>query len=219
MAFDEVGQADNYERRIEITRRSYDILVNKVGFPEEDIIFDLNIFPVATGMEEHRRNAIDFIEATRWIKQNLPRALVVIRKGLHFLVPVAILIYVLLANYSPMMAGFVAVMSTLAASVTANTVKWAAGYSRRSADDPRGMDFTGFCGSEIRQIIEALERGAKNAVMVSVACAAAGIIVVLSVLFFDKIKVDDPVGAISVHGVCGACAGRVSSWPRRTRSR
>jgi 5-methyltetrahydrofolate--homocysteine methyltransferase len=72
MAFDEVGQADNYERRIEITKRSYDILVNKVGFPEEDIIFDLNIFPVATGMEEHRRNAIDFIEATRWIRENLP---------------------------------------------------------------------------------------------------------------------------------------------------
>ncbi|MFD0989167.1 methionine synthase [Mariniflexile jejuense] len=72
MAFDEVGQADNYERRIEICKRSYDILVNKVGFPSEDIIFDLNIFPVATGMEEHRRNAIDFIEATRWVRQNLP---------------------------------------------------------------------------------------------------------------------------------------------------
>lgn len=72
MAFDEVGQADNYERRIEISKRSYNILVNKVGFPSEDIIFDLNIFPVATGMEEHRRNAIDFIEATRWVRQNLP---------------------------------------------------------------------------------------------------------------------------------------------------
>ncbi|MBC3758004.1 methionine synthase [Hyunsoonleella sp. SJ7] len=71
MAFDEVGQADNYERRIEIAKRSYDVLVNKVGFPSEDIIFDLNIFPVATGMEEHRRNAIDFIEATRWVRQNL----------------------------------------------------------------------------------------------------------------------------------------------------
>jgi len=71
MAFDEVGQADNYDRRIEIAKRSYDILVNKVGFPSEDIIFDLNIFPVATGMEEHRRNAIDFIEATRWVRQNL----------------------------------------------------------------------------------------------------------------------------------------------------
>jgi len=74
MAFDEVGQADNYERRLEITKRSYDILVEEVKFPAEDIIFDLNIFPVATGMEEHRRNAIDFIEATRWVRQNLPYA-------------------------------------------------------------------------------------------------------------------------------------------------
>ncbi|MCL6295545.1 methionine synthase [Jejuia spongiicola] len=71
MAFDEIGQADNYERRIEIAKRSYDVLVNKVGFPSEDIIFDLNIFPVATGMEEHRKNAIDFIEATRWVRKNL----------------------------------------------------------------------------------------------------------------------------------------------------
>ena len=71
MAFDEVGQADNYERRIEIAKRSYDILVNKVGFPSEDIIFDLNIFPVATGMDEHKRNAIDFIEATKWVRENL----------------------------------------------------------------------------------------------------------------------------------------------------
>lgn len=72
MAFDEVGQADNLERRIEIAKRSYDILVNKVGFPAEDIIFDLNIFPVATGMEEHRRNALDFIEGTKWVRENLP---------------------------------------------------------------------------------------------------------------------------------------------------
>ena len=72
MAFDEVGQADNYERRIEIAKRSYNILVDIVHFPSEDIIFDLNIFPVATGMDEHRRNAIDFIEATRWVRQNLP---------------------------------------------------------------------------------------------------------------------------------------------------
>ena len=72
MAFDEEGQADNYERRLEICSRSYDILVNQVAFPSEDIIFDLNIFPVATGMEEHRRNAIDFIEATRWVRENLP---------------------------------------------------------------------------------------------------------------------------------------------------
>jgi len=72
MAFDEVGQADNYERRIEIAKRSYDILVHKVCFAPEDIIFDLNIFPVATGMEEHRRNALDFIEATKWVRENLP---------------------------------------------------------------------------------------------------------------------------------------------------
>jgi 5-methyltetrahydrofolate--homocysteine methyltransferase len=72
MAFDEVGQADNYERRLEIVARSYDVLVNKVGFAEEDIIFDLNIFPVATGMEEHRKNAIDFIEATRWTRETYP---------------------------------------------------------------------------------------------------------------------------------------------------
>lgn len=72
MAFDEVGQADTYERRIEICKRSYDILVDKVGFPAEDIIFDPNIFPVATGMEEHRKNAIDFFRATKWIRENLP---------------------------------------------------------------------------------------------------------------------------------------------------
>ncbi|MDO6813761.1 methionine synthase [Tenacibaculum soleae] len=74
MAFDEVGQADTYERRIEIAERSYNVLVDKVGFASEDIIFDLNIFPVATGMEEHRKNAIDFIEATRWVRQNLQNA-------------------------------------------------------------------------------------------------------------------------------------------------
>ena len=72
MAFDELGQADNYKRRIEIAQRSYDILVNNVKFPPEDIIFDLNIFPVGTGMDEHKRNAIDFIEGTRWVKENLP---------------------------------------------------------------------------------------------------------------------------------------------------
>lgn len=74
MAFDEVGQADNYERRIEICKRSYDVLVDKVGFAAEDIIFDPNIFPVATGMEEHRKNAIDFFRATKWIRENLPCA-------------------------------------------------------------------------------------------------------------------------------------------------
>ncbi|MDG2276291.1 MAG: methionine synthase [Flavobacteriaceae bacterium] len=74
MAFDEVGQADNYQRRIKIAERSYRVLVDKVSFAPEDIIFDLNIFPVATGMDEHKRNAIDFIEATRWVRQNLPYA-------------------------------------------------------------------------------------------------------------------------------------------------
>ena len=72
MAFDEIGQADNYERRIEICKRSYKLLTDTVRFPAEDIIFDLNIFPVATGMEEHRRNALDFIEATKWVRENLP---------------------------------------------------------------------------------------------------------------------------------------------------
>ncbi len=76
MAFDEKGQADNYERRIEIVKRSYDILVNEVKFNPRNIIFDINIFPVATGMEEHRRNAIDFFDATKWIKENLPHAMV-----------------------------------------------------------------------------------------------------------------------------------------------
>ena len=74
MAFDENGQADTYDRRIEICKRSYDILVNTVGFPPQDIIFDPNIFPVATGMEEHRKNALDFFNATKWIRQNLPFA-------------------------------------------------------------------------------------------------------------------------------------------------
>ena len=72
MAFDEIGQADNYERRIEICKRSYQILTEIVKFPAEDIIFDFNIFPVATGMEEHRKNALDFIEATKWVRENLP---------------------------------------------------------------------------------------------------------------------------------------------------
>ncbi len=74
MAFDENGQADTYQRRIDICKRCYDILVNKVNFPPQDIIFDPNIFPVATGMEEHRKNAIDFFKATKWIRENLPCA-------------------------------------------------------------------------------------------------------------------------------------------------
>ena len=74
MAFDEVGQADNYQRRIEICERSYKILIDVVCFKPEDIIFDPNIFPVATGMEEHNNNALDFFRATRWIRENLPAA-------------------------------------------------------------------------------------------------------------------------------------------------
>ncbi len=74
MAFDELGQADNYERRIEICKRSYNILVDQVGFPAQDIIFDPNIFPVATGMDEHKLNALDFFRATKWIRENLPHA-------------------------------------------------------------------------------------------------------------------------------------------------
>ncbi|RCH53818.1 methionine synthase [Mucilaginibacter hurinus] len=74
MAFDETGQADSLQRRIDICKRSYDILVNEVGFPPQDIIFDPNILTVATGLEEHNNYAVDFIEATRWIKQNLPYA-------------------------------------------------------------------------------------------------------------------------------------------------
>ncbi len=74
MAFDENGQADSYQRRIEICERSYRVLVDKVKFPPEDIIFDPNIFPVATGMEEHNNNALDFFQATKWIRENLPGA-------------------------------------------------------------------------------------------------------------------------------------------------
>ncbi len=74
MAFDEQGQADSYERRVEICQRAYNILVNEVGFPPEDIIFDPNILTVATGIEEHNNYAVDFFNATRWIKENLPYA-------------------------------------------------------------------------------------------------------------------------------------------------
>ncbi|MBL7943525.1 MAG: dihydropteroate synthase, partial [Flavobacteriales bacterium] len=76
MAFDEAGQADTFERRIEICKRAYDLLVQQAGFHPSDIIFDPNIFPVGTGMEEHRDNAVNFFRATQWIKENLPGALV-----------------------------------------------------------------------------------------------------------------------------------------------
>ena len=74
MAFDEDGQADTLERRIEICERSYKVLVNQVNFPPEDIIFDPNVFPVATGMEEHKLNALDFFKSAKWIRENLPHA-------------------------------------------------------------------------------------------------------------------------------------------------
>ena len=73
MAFDEQGQADTFERKIAICARAYKILTEQVGFPPEDIIFDPNIFAIATGIEEHNNYGVDFIEATRWIRQNLPR--------------------------------------------------------------------------------------------------------------------------------------------------
>ena len=74
MAFDDLGQADSFERKISVCKRAYDLLVGKVGFPPQDIIFDPNVLTVATGMEEHNNYAVDFIRATRWIKENLPRA-------------------------------------------------------------------------------------------------------------------------------------------------
>jgi 5-methyltetrahydrofolate--homocysteine methyltransferase len=74
MAFDETGQADTFERKTEICARAYKLLTEKVGFPPEDIIFDPNIFAIATGIEEHNNYAVDFINATRWIKENLPHA-------------------------------------------------------------------------------------------------------------------------------------------------
>ncbi|MBL7788544.1 MAG: methionine synthase [Chitinophagales bacterium] len=74
MAFDELGQADTYQRRIDICKRSYDLLISKLNFNPEDIIFDPNIFPVATGIDEHRNYALDFFRATKWIKDNLPGA-------------------------------------------------------------------------------------------------------------------------------------------------
>ncbi len=107
-------------------------------------------------------------------KESLPKPLKVMRDGLHFIIPVGILIYVLMANYSPMMAGFVAVVSTLAASLAADTIRWITG-AWNLPDKPK--TFGELASREFRMILTALESGAKNAVMVSVACAAAGIIV------------------------------------------
>ena len=113
-------------------------------------------------------------------KESLPRALTVVRKGLHFLIPVAILIYVLLKNYSPMMAGFIAVVSIVLTSWTANTIAWtrqSSGPAATSTDGKTGQTLGQFVGKEFRLMLHALNRGAQNAIMVSVACAAAGIIV------------------------------------------
>lgn len=107
-------------------------------------------------------------------KESLPRPWKVIKEGLHFIIPVIILIYVLVSNYSPMMAGFVAVVSTLATSLAAESVRWIA---RRRADASSSPGVVRFAGDQTKQILEALEKGARNAIMVSVACAAAGIIV------------------------------------------
>jgi len=108
-------------------------------------------------------------------KESLPKIGKVVRQGLHFIIPVLILIYVLVNNYSPMMAGFVAVISTLAASLTANTIRWA--VHPEPGTPPTRPSIANFLSGEGKSIITALEKGAKNAIMVSVACAAAGIIV------------------------------------------
>jgi len=109
-------------------------------------------------------------------KESLPRVGKVVKEGLHFIIPVLILVYVLVNNYSPMMAGFVAVISTLAASLTANTIRWAVAPQTTNAGKKRPSALT-FGFDELKSIVRALEKGAKNAIMVSVACAAAGIIV------------------------------------------
>jgi TRAP transporter 4TM/12TM fusion protein len=105
----------------------------------------------------------------------LPRARQVLKKGLHFIIPVIILIYVLMATYSPMMAGFVAVVSTLATSLAAESVRWFISLRDPAPAEPAGA--LNFAGRQVRRILTALEKGARNAIMVSVACAAAGIIV------------------------------------------
>jgi TRAP transporter 4TM/12TM fusion protein len=108
-------------------------------------------------------------------KENLPKVGKVVKEGLHFIIPVLILIYVLVNNYSPMMAGFVAVVSTLAASLAANAVRW--GMAPTAEENGSRMSGITFASGEIKAVLTALEKGAKNAIMVSVACAAAGIIV------------------------------------------
>jgi len=110
-------------------------------------------------------------------RENLPKIWNVIKEGLHFIIPVAILIYVLVANYSPMMAGFIAVTTTAATSLLANSVRWSVEGWRQKADSLPRQKIGTFAVQEVKMILEALRRGAVNAIMVSVACAAAGIIV------------------------------------------
>ena len=107
-------------------------------------------------------------------RENLPKVWQVLKEGLHFVIPVGILIYVLVSNYSPMMAGFVAVISTLATGLAAQIVRWVMRRAEYAQTRPDGAEFS---REQTRQILKALEQGARNAVMVSVACAAAGIIV------------------------------------------
>jgi TRAP transporter 4TM/12TM fusion protein len=109
-------------------------------------------------------------------KESLPKVGKVVKEGLHFIIPVGILIYVLVNNYSPMMAGFVAVVSTVAASLAANAVKWRVAPTL-SAEGKTRASASAFAAGELMSIVRALEKGAKSAIMVSVACAAAGIIV------------------------------------------
>jgi TRAP transporter 4TM/12TM fusion protein len=110
-------------------------------------------------------------------KENLPKVWNVIKEGLHFIIPVFVLIYVLVSNYSPMMAGFVAVMSTMIASLAANAVRWALNTGHPTMGGSNRETLAHFCLREFKTVLGALEKGAKSAVMVSVACAAAGIIV------------------------------------------
>jgi TRAP transporter 4TM/12TM fusion protein len=124
-------------------------------------------------------------------KENLPQFWQVIRNGLHFIIPVIILVYVLVANYSPMMAGFVAVVSTLATGLAAESVRWLVHPDKRPSALSSGPKFA---AHQARQTLGALEKGARNAIMVSVACAAAGIIVGMVSLTGMGLKFSSLVG-------------------------
>jgi len=133
-------------------------------------------------------------------KESLPKIMDVIKQGLHFIIPVLILIYVLVSNYSPMMAGFVAVMSTLATSIIANTIRWAVDATRPPGESSQRISLGRFGLNEFLLLIRALENGAKNAIMVSVACAAAGIIVGMVTLTGMGLKFSSLVLDLS-HGI------------------